>query len=196
MRRVPLPLTEEALRLVRMTHADFSRSGLASGPLAGRHTRHGALGHYNFREVRAQSHYLRMISIVEAYIDTLSGQLFDAKTASLDEFYKKLADDAGTKASSGWGDRKDGFKRFHGIALGLRDGWDVIDASIQVRNAVAHGLGGLTTRQRNAVTRAKIAKAGVSVSDNRILISQEALNKCFEACVAFILDVDTQVPRR
>ena len=78
-RVVPLSVTEEALRVLYTTHADFSRLPPAGqrGRLLGGTTT--TLGPYDFGQVRAQSEYLRLVSIVEASVDACSSHLFDVK---------------------------------------------------------------------------------------------------------------------
>jgi hypothetical protein len=147
IRIVPFAVTEEALRLLQATHADFTR--LPMPPPRGR-LRIGtttALGPYDFSQVRAQSEYLRLVSIVEAFVDTCCNHLFDLKTQGHDLFVSNLADAARDQASNSWEERKKAFATYHDVPLGSCAGYSDVAAAVQVRNAVAHGLGSLTRRQ-------------------------------------------------
>src|SRR6478609_738038 len=86
IRRVPFAFTEQALRLLHATHADFSR--LPDPIRRGRIYlgSNSSLGPYDFRQVRAQSEYLRLVSIAEAFVDTCCNHLFELKTNGLDLF--------------------------------------------------------------------------------------------------------------
>ncbi len=119
IRRVPLALTEETLRLLHLTHVALARLSPFSSAKAVRGlTSRGALGTYDFRQVRSQSHYLRLVSIVEAYIDSLGTNLFRSRTDQLDMVFVLLAEAADISASKGWDERKEAFNRYHGVIVG------------------------------------------------------------------------------
>lgn len=148
IRMVPFSFTEEALRLLWTTHADFSQ--LASLPRRGRINVGSSLnfGPYDFQHVRAQSEYLRLVSIVEAFVDTCCNHLFELRTKGLDSLFQNLAAAALDQASRDWESRKAAFKVYHGIALGACSKFSDVSAAVQVRNAIAHGLGSLTKDNR------------------------------------------------
>lgn len=196
MRVAPLAITEEAQKLLRATHADFS--GIASAGLPGRGTSFGAsaLGRYDFTQVRNQSEYLRLVSIVEAYVDTCSSQQFDLRTMGRDTFLRALAAAAHEASLKGWDERKEAFKTYHGVVLGQCARWSDIDAAREARNSIAHGLGQLTSRQQNATTRRKIASVGISFRGNQLVVNDAALDRCVKSAVAFIVDVDRHLTIR
>lgn len=197
LRVVPFAVTEEALKLLRSTHADFD--SLPAAPRRGRlHTATGSgtvLGAYDFGQVRAQSEYLRLVSIVEAFVDTLSTSLFDIKTRGLATFVALLAEAADAQASDNWEERKAAFQRYHGVPLGSCAKYSDVNAAVLVRNAIAHGLGHLTRRQRNIKDRGKVVAVGVQLNDHQLRIDRTALQRCVTSCAMFIADVDTKTPR-
>lgn len=196
MRVAPLAITDEAQALLRSTRADFAR--IATPIVSGRGTfnRGSALGGYDFAQVRSQSEYLRLVSIVEAYLDTCSSQQFDLRTRGHSDFFQVLASQASEYAARGWEERKEAFKIHHGFALGECARWSDIDAAREARNAIAHGLGRLTARQQNAKTRKKIEAVKIFFHGNQLIIDGKALDRLVTSSVEFILDVDRKLKIR
>lgn len=196
MRVAPLAVTEEAQRLLRATRADFA--GVATRVVSGRGSGFAAtaLGMYDFEQVRNQSEYLRLVSIVEAYVDTRGSQQFDLRTAGRDAFVRALAAEARETSLKGWDERKAAFKTYHGVVLGECARWSDIDAGREARNSIAHGLGRLTPRQQNAKTRRKIEAMGIAFRGNHLVIDRAALDKYVRSSVAFIADVDRRLKVR
>jgi len=143
--------------------------------------------------VRAQSVYLRSVSIVEACADSLLDQLFERRVATLETFYRLLSDAAVSAATQNWDSRKLAFKDYHGVILGECPSWSQVDAAITVRNAIAHGLGRLTARQRNSKDRAKVRTVGIRLRDDYLEIDAAALGRCLDVCSKFISELDHQV---
>jgi 3-mercaptopyruvate sulfurtransferase SseA len=67
-----------------------------------------------------------------------------------------------------------------------------------VRNAVAHGLGKLTRRQLRSEqsVKSKLKAAGITVDDNRIVLSDDSLAAAASACRDFIERLDLTVQAR
>lgn len=196
MRVAPLAITEEAQKLLRATHADFSVIASTGLPGRGSGFAASALGSYDFAQVRNQSEYLRLVSIVEAYVDTCSSQQFDLRTMGRDAFLRALAAAAQDASLKGWDERKEAFKTYHGVVLGECARWSDIDAAREARNSIAHGLGRLTSRQQSAKTRRKIEAVGISFRGNHLVITDAALDRCVKSGVAFIVDVDRHLKIR
>lgn len=196
MRLAPLAVTEEAQRLLRATHADFSTLTPALFPGRGSGRSFATFGAYSFDQVRYQSEYLRLVSIVEAYIDTCGGQQFDLRNRGRDDFVRNLTAEVNETSLKGWDERKAAFKKYHGVTLGERAYWSDIDAAREVRNSIAHGLGRLTPRQQNSVTKRKMRGVGVSLSGMNLIIGDAAVERCLKSSIAFILDVDRNLKIR
>jgi hypothetical protein len=196
MRVAPLAVTEEAQRLLRATRADFA--GIAAPSVPGRGSGGGttSLGLYDFEQVRNQSEYLRLVSIVEAYVDTCGGQQFNLQTSGRDDFVRTMAAEVVATSVRGWEERKRAFKTYHGVALGDCAKWTDIDAARQVRNSIAHGLGRLTASQQNGRTRRKLESMGVALRGNQLIVDAPALDKCVRSAIAFIVDVDRRLKVR
>jgi hypothetical protein len=193
LRKVPLALTEEALGLLAATYADFTT--IAQVPVPGRITTTGSLGPYDFRGVRFESAYLRLICILEAYVDLLCSKMFRQHLVGQPSIFRHLVYEAEMRASANWDERKSAFSGAHKVRLTSCSSWSDVDAGIEVRNAIAHGLGGLTARQRNGKHREKLAKVGVLVVDERVLIDEKALKRCLRYASDFVRSLDAAIPR-
>ncbi|WP_293334595.1 hypothetical protein, partial [Mycobacterium sp.] len=170
MRIAPLAITEEAQKLLRATRADFGNIPTPATAGRGSSFTSSFLGRHDFVQVRNQGEFLRLVSIVEAFIDTCSGQQFDQRTSGRDDFVRKMAAEVRENSVKGWDERKEAFKKYHDITLGECAHWSDIDAAREIRNSIAHGLGQLTERQQNAKTRQKMAALGVMFRGNQLVI--------------------------
>lgn len=195
--RIPqLAITEEAQKLLRATRADFSRIAAPAVPGRGSGFVPSPLGEYDFVQVRNQSEYLRLVSIVEAFVDTCSGQQFHHRASGRDEFLRTLAAEVRETSLKGWEERKTAFKKYHGVVIGDCARWNDIDGARQVRNSIAHGLGRLTPQQQNRTIKRKITDVGVTFRGDQLVIDSNALDKCVKSAIAFIVDVDRRLKLR
>lgn len=191
---VSIALTDAALQLIYATHADLLRTPPSS--VVGRIYSQGGVGRLrpqDANQVRAQGAYLRMVSVVEAYIDALSSHSFDLRVDRHDQLVRLLVAAAEAGADGTWELRKSAFESYHGVSLGSCKGWHAVDASHAVRNAIAHGLGSLTRRQRDQKTRSKVRNAGVVLVDDALWITDLSLVRCRDSSATFVRDVDEKV---
>ncbi|WP_460626704.1 hypothetical protein [Intrasporangium mesophilum] len=136
------------------------------------------------------------MSIVEAYVDSLSSDLFQTRTVDTDQMIRNLIKAAEEEAENTWDTRKTAFRDYHLVPLGDCSSWSKIDAAIVVRNAIAHGLGSLTRRQRNRKDRQKVRDAKVGLTDDVIHVDGTSLSMLLGAADSFIRDVDRRVRSR
>ncbi|WP_156213284.1 hypothetical protein [Lentzea aerocolonigenes] len=194
MIRFNLALTEEAVSLLAENRADFRSAERGSGDSSvGRIRVKGSLGPHDPAQTRLEAMYLRYVSIVEAYVDSLSGHLFRQKVAGHEPTLRLLVADAELRASNTWNERKSAFSRYHSFSIETFGRWSEFDAAIDVRNSIAHGLGSLTRRQRDQKTRAKIRSIGAILIDDHVVLSVAVLDQCYSICRELILYVDSQV---
>lgn len=192
VRKVPFALTEEALALLSVTYADFAQLD-PQRQQAGRIDFIGNLGAYDFGRVRFESTYLRLIGIVEAYIDSMCSNLFRRQLVDEAPMLRALITAAEAQASTNWKERKSAFSDYHGVSLGSCARWSELDAGIDIRNAIAHGLGTLTKRQRNRKSREKMKSVGAVIVDDRLMLSDKALKKCLVFTTEFVKSVDSKI---
>lgn len=192
IRQVPLALTEDALYLLQATYDDLASRESVKLP-TGRTRPRGKLVTFNAPKFRYEACYLRLISIVESYLDVLCSELFDKAAEDQSKMFIALIAAADARADNNWEERKNAFKSYHGISLGECSSWPDIDSGIEVRNSIAHGLGRLTSRQRSMKSRQKIANAGVAVIEDDLQLTREAVRRCLDAARHFVSSVDQKV---
>lgn len=191
MRRVRQAVAEAAISYLHTTYLDLANSARDKSVSRGRILRsETALGSYDAESARRQGCFLRLVSIVEAYVDVVAQSLFEENLPTEHDLVRRLVEDAGLRASSTWSERKDSFVKYHGIRLTKFARWTELDAGIEVRNSIAHGLGKLTPRQRGSNAQSKMAKIDVAVQDGSVIVSDASLARCRDVCIEFVCFVD------
>ena len=148
-------------------------------------------------QARSQSTLLRLTSITEAHV---AGQLVQRvephfptpRTAIIDDIYV----DAEDKAIGSWPAMIGAYKRWFGINLKSYDNWNSIQAMLDARNAVAHGVGELTRRQaRKDLTQLGrlLAEIDISVDGTRLEVPDEAIRSASSAARRFVVWLDDQL---
>jgi hypothetical protein len=141
--------------------------------------------------VRMQAAYFRLISIVEAFTDVLADALFQRVLPTRDQLVSRLVEDRLLQSSSNWDERKYTYTNFYSISLGSCPAWSKLDAGIEVRNAIAHGLGTLTPRQRKKASLAgQLSAVGVTVESGRIILDGRSLEECLDYCRTYVQWLD------
>jgi hypothetical protein len=138
-----------------------------------------------------QAVLLRLVSISEAFVDTLQIELLSEKVIPNTQTLTKLVAAAEVESSRNWPARDKAFKSYHSIALNKLDCWKELIAATHVRNSIAHALGALTAKQRgnsNLPTDVKLIDA--EVAGGRMHISEMTLSTVTDVCRKFILSLD------
>ncbi len=197
VRRVPRESTESALNYLRSTYQEHRRAVSSPASATGRvRTATTSLGYFDAEAAAQQGWLLRLISVVEAYVDSLSYELLIAASPAPGTLFRRLVDDAVLRSASTWQERRDAFAALHDVGLGSLPRWSELDAGIEVRNSIAHGLGRLTFKQRPKVANltSKFGQLGVRLSDGRLVISEQALRRGLDVCLEFVEALDQAVP--
>ncbi|MCO1597653.1 hypothetical protein M8C17_21100 [Micromonospora sp. RHAY321] len=169
-----LELTEDALAQLITTYAQHHAAAAGQDRRRQRHrTTTGPMG--DAASVERTACWLRMVSIVEIYVEALLKQLDGERTG---------------RAARGWADVAAALKQRHDIDLHAIASWDKLDACFLVRNAVAHGLGRFTAKQIETAVPRKIRILGVPVRDGMVVITAESLDGCSRVCQHFVADLD------
>ncbi|WP_410596502.1 hypothetical protein [Amycolatopsis sp. lyj-23] len=135
-----------------------------------------------------------MLSITEAFAADMLSREIDRTVATASDVAAKIADEAVIRATSTWLEQKKSYKAW----LGVNENWNAVERLAEARNAVAHGLGSLTRRQlkNKEGVKAKLKDAGITVNDNKIVLSAESLAKVAATCREFIERLDRAVQDR
>jgi hypothetical protein len=185
------------LTFLARTHADFRSSYAAAAirPLGRIRSTQTTLGSHDSRLATAEGAYLRMISIDEAYCDALSIEVLRGAFPAPDRRLQELIAEHELRACSSWRNRADAFATYHGVKLSQFPDWAKLKAGVEIRNAIAHGLGGLTVRQRDeaAKHRRTFAQNQVVLVGFRLEVRPDAVKECLRYSAAFIRWLDGQV---
>ncbi len=144
---------------------------------------------------RCQATLIRLLSITEAFAaEMLSEEVDRAVGDSRNATAAKVADDAIIRATGTWQDQKQSYKEW----LAINEDWKAVERLAHARNAVAHGLGKLTRRQmrKEQSVKDQLKAAGITVVDNRIVLSDESLTEAAFACREFIERLDRAIQSR
>lgn len=152
-----------------------------------------SLGVVSPEDMAVQGLYLRAVSVVEATLDALALELTKVALKRVDAVISNLILEKEIAGSSSWEARRRMFRRHHGIDLRSCVSWREIEAAVDVRNAIAHGLGKLTARQlASREVFARLAHLGIDVVDNRVHVERSAITDLIRFCGEFIEDVDAR----
>jgi hypothetical protein len=174
-------LTDDALMLI--LHAEHVITG---NELTGRESakmRLGQLGGTKADELwRRETAVLRLISTVEAYTEAASKYFFTKKVLPV------------PKPPFTWPQRIKYYRREHAFDLSGCDGWAQVEAGIDLRNCLAHGLGNLTEILLSEPLLGKRMKViDVVVGGNRMHPTLETVHKLALGCRRFVLDIESQL---
>jgi hypothetical protein len=191
-RRVPTFEAEVAMNRINSTLALH-----VAGNQSTVETRRGRLSG-SFGVVWADpSRYLVLPHIV-AIAEDFSRRLLIAKTVAqvpqdrpvLQRLWLKAED----QAEGRWEDHLKAWRDWHQIPLASEAIYIDLRPFIEARNAIMHGLGELTRRQRRgnqeAALRGALQKVGIDVVGTRLIVRNEAVARCARACRTFVHDLD------
>ena len=188
-----LALTGTALALINHAATDIPTA--ATG-----HRRPGrvlttASGHSTDpRDWLRETALLRLISVIEAYVDAVSMHRMGLVVDQRQTLVALMMSDFELSSSGTWQDRHNSYERYHGFTLRSRNGWGDVNAGIEVRNCLMHGMGALTAKQRSQTKLATIVRTlDVSIGSNRMYLSAVTVAKLAGGCQEFVQHVDSSI---
>jgi hypothetical protein len=188
LRQPQSDLAEAATALVGLARYDYEppiRSGSRGGTIPST-----GLGDYSPEQARLQATFLRMMSVLEAYVDLRAESELHEQLPpnSLTRTAALLLADHHLAASTNWRSRHDSFLRYHAVTLGDFPDWNRMDTCISIRNAVAHGLGRLTRRQLSdiLILEAEVPKVEARIVNGKVELRIETLDSVHQLFRKFI----------
>lgn len=177
-------LTDDALVLILHAENDIVENVPTGRAHAG--MRLGKLGGTKTDELwRRETAVLRLISTVEAYADAASQSFFTKKSL------------ISPRSPRAWSERLKHYKNEHTIDLKACDGWEQVEAGIDLRNCLAHGLGNLTVVLLSEKSLGKrMQLIDVSVGGNRMHSTVETVPKLASGCRRLVLDIEKELIAR
>lgn len=182
---------EASIRLLRLAQANHRElQNLLGKPSANHRLAQSGIDQ---AQVARQGTYLRLLSITEDFCASFLLETVEraepVQTSILTQVWERAAMDA----IGSWERQKKAYREW----LKISGVWGDLSGHIEVRNAIAHGLGSLTRRQKKneAATRSKIDKIGVQLDGDRIALSEENVDDAVEFLSELIRTIDGKVPR-
>ncbi|MFC5831202.1 hypothetical protein [Nonomuraea insulae] len=158
-------------------------------------TSYSTLGTLEPEILQAEATIFRYVSITEAYIDALSSELMSNAMPYSNPLVKILIEEYEIQTTSNWERRHEKFSKIHSIRLKECSEWNKVNAAIEVRNTIAHGLGRLTPlQQKKANIASALSAIGVSIDAGRVRLTLATARTVRDACRAFIRSVDQKCP--
>lgn len=130
-----------------------------------------------------------LVSYTEFYADQQLATLFDSAERDAAPRESFLLKDARRKAHINWESRREAFSGVFDVRLTEFSSWQGLDAAIWVRNAIAHGSGGIT-RQQKPEEAVKASHVGVSLMEGRLVLGADSVQSCSIACCKFVEELD------
>ncbi|MBQ1072833.1 hypothetical protein KBX06_06600 [Micromonospora sp. C31] len=187
-------LTEAALKLISWSLEDLK---LPEGsPTSRGRVIRTSLGPVAPEIIRQQATLFRMVSVVESYLDALSRELLSTAIPQHFPMLEPLLEDFDSGTTATWARRIQAYARYHSIDIKKQTAWPKLEAAIDVRNSIAHGLGRLTATQaaKKRAVETRLKAIEVSIVDRELRYSSQTIDLVRSACSDFIRSVDTQVP--
>ena len=142
-------------------------------------------------EIRWQAAILRMVSVIESYVDSLNREyltnVLEKKVEESAALVRRLDD----FASVNWDQRRAALEDFYAVDFKDSQEWHRLRGAIEARNAVVHGLGRLTrTRRKLSRVESLLRQIGVEVAGGQLVISEVTVCEVYKTCVEFVYWVD------
>lgn len=187
-------LTEVALRLLRHAETQLAASSDVKRPRSRIFADMGGVT-TDLNLWRQEASFFRIVSVTESYLDTLSVYRFNNCIDVASRMLVRLVEDVQISSSGTWTSRENAYKFHHEVRLSKFSRWKDIQAAIQVRNCLAHGLGALTSRQRrNSSLPMQVANLDVVIGGGRMHLGQQAVSNVSAVCQDFLYYIDSKMP--
>ena len=149
------------------------------------------------RQIRAQSALMRLVSIVESHtvrelVNRIEPHIPEPRSPILQDIYVSAED----RAIASWPNMIEAYKRWLGVRVGKWEEWNKMEAILDARNAVAHGVGELTRRQarKNQVTLvASLELIGIAINGTRLEFSDSGIREVANVGRRFVGWLDQQL---
>ncbi|TRW45310.1 hypothetical protein [Georgenia yuyongxinii] len=150
--------------------------------------------------MRAESTLVRLVSITESFcFGELARHLETKAPPPRTDLIERLYLDAEERAISSWSQATSAFKSWAKVTLSDQGAtWQDFRAIVEARNAVIHGLGSFTGRQRRdksyTATKRRLSKLGFGVTGDRIQVTPSALRASGRLCIEVMTWIDKELP--
>lgn len=142
-------------------------------------------------QIQRQATLVRFLSITEAFATDLLYRRIESVMGEIDHPAGRIIwEDRYDQAISNWSSLREVFNGWFGVDKKL---WTDLLELTEARNAVAHGHGRLTWKQRRKSAEAlelKLRRRSIVVRNDLIILSDESLREAARTCREFIEQLD------
>lgn len=148
----------------------------------------------NRSQLQRQGTLVRLLAITDSFcVERLFEEMSGIINPSGPSAGAAIWNSAFDSATGSWGNLKEAYKKWLGVNRGV---WSPILELADARNAVAHGHGGLTHRQRRGDRRqlaATLQSHKISLMGDHVLLSEESITVAAATCGQFIGQLDREL---
>ena len=152
---------------------------------------------FDLEETAIAGGLLRIISVTEEFTSSTLIREIERRIPIANNQVARIWDATSNDLAMSWQRVCTGWKDLLDINVEQSATFKQLHPFIEARNAVTHGLGDLTRKQRSkqggAAVKAKLASAGFQLVGNRIMLSQADVAKAATVAVGFIKWLDFSV---
>jgi hypothetical protein len=130
---------------------------------------------------------------VEAFVDAVGSELYAIYLAGQSDSLRRIVSSVESRSQSNWAERRESFKKFHGVQLNAARGAKQLQTCIFVRNAIAHRLGRIADSRVTTDLVTELQAIDVEVSGDAVVVNLLALKTCFSIAINFVESVDELV---
>lgn len=195
----PLPSldAEQACRLINETLAMHLDAIAVLTPSGVRPRRFPNPDKADREQLQRQATLIRFLAITESFsTERLHAEMDQIITPLGHAGTRKMWIAAHKTAVLGWEKQKDAYQDWLDVPNPV---WTELLTLTQARNAVAHGSGRLTwlQQQKNAAglasLKTKLNNQKITLDGNRILLTEESIERAAETCITFIESLDASL---
>lgn len=191
---VPSQLAEDSIALLNITVANH-RSAILRIPERLHKSRLGGVVFQDRATVQRYGTLERLVAITESFVHERLGRHVESHLGTLNlPPISLVVDEALVNAAMNWNNAQRAYREWIEVKLPYSE----IEGLVEARNAIAHGLGTLTRKQKQKrIPRvAKLAEVGIAIDGDRLVITEDQLDIAKQRCATFILEVDELVTGR
>ncbi len=152
---------------------------------------HGAV---DAGKIRRQSAVVRMVSVVEAFVDGLNRDYLVDAIARVGEKESVLISQLMVAHSVNWETRRSTLELFYSVEFGDAPAWGRLLGAIEARNTIVHGLGDVASSGGNfRRLQGRLEQVGIAIAGGALIIGDDELERVYRACVEFVRWTDESI---
>lgn len=140
-----------------------------------------------------------LVAVAEEFSRRLLVGITEPQVPQDRQVLKLLWARAEDQAEGSWPEHLKAWKEWHRVPLAEEGIYQDLRPFVDARNAIMHGAGELTRKQRRGNQEASLRGAwkniGIDLLGTRLIVHDKAVTKCADACKAFVKNLDLRVQK-